>query len=128
MQRDPALASSSLLSVLLMTIHLADDIVRGMSPGGMVNVVGLALFVAWACGATVLGDRRSGHVIMLLGGCLGAAVPVIHLRGAGLGGTIAASDGGFLFIWTLVALGVSSALSALLAVRGLWRARPAVGG
>jgi hypothetical protein len=126
MKRNIPLTIASLLAIVLMTLHLADDIIRGMSPGGVVNMVGVLIFVVWLYGTVALAERRAGHVIMLLGGLFGAAVPVIHMRGAGLGGAIAKSEGGFFFVWTLIALGVAGSFAAILAVRGLWGARSGV--
>ncbi len=119
------LAVTSLVAILLFTIHLTDDIVRGMSPGGLENLIGVAILVVWLYGTRVLSERRPGHVIMLLGSLFGAAMPVIHLSGAGVGGALAKSDGAFLFIWTLIALGVTGTFAAILAVRGL-RSQPRV--
>jgi hypothetical protein len=49
-------------------------------------------------------------------------IPVIHMRGAGVGfGT--RRSGGFFFIWTLLALGVTAFFSVILSVRGLWSLR-----
>jgi len=35
-------------------------------------------------------------------------------------GEIAKSTGGFFFIWTIIALGVTALISVILSVRGLW--------
>jgi hypothetical protein len=79
------------------------------------------ILVVWLYGALVLAERRSGYVIMLLLSIGGAAVPAIHMRGAGLvGGAIANSSGVFFWVWTLIALGVTATFSAILSVRGLW--------
>ena len=51
-----------------------------------------------------------------------AAMPVIHLRGAGIG-AIAKSSGGFFFIWTLLALGTTGSFAVILSARGLWSQR-----
>jgi hypothetical protein len=120
MKQNVLLTIASLLSILLMTFHLADDIRRGMSPGGVVNMVGVLIFVVWLYGTLELAERRSGYVIMLLGGLFGAAVPGIHMMGGGLGGAIARSSGGVFFIWTLIALGVTGIFSVILSARGLW--------
>lgn len=116
------LTAASLLSILLMTFHLTDDIVRGMESGGTENLLAIPIFVAWLYAAVVLGERRSGQLLMLLGSFLGAFVPVLHFRAAGgvAGGGIAASNGAFFWVWTLVALGVSSVFAFLLAARALW--------
>jgi len=78
------------------------------------------ILVVWLYGTLVLAEKRLGYVIILLGSLLGVLVPVIHMKGAGVGGAIAQSSGAFFFIWTLYALGVTSLFSVILAVRGLW--------
>ena len=120
MKHNVMLTITSLLSILFMTFHLTDDIVRGMEPGGLSNLVAAPIFVVWLYGTLVLAERRSGYVIILLGSLLGSGVPVIHMMGAGVGGAIARSSGAFLFIWTLLALGVTALFSVILSVRGLW--------
>jgi hypothetical protein len=117
------LTIASLLSILLFTLHLTDDIVRGIEPGGLSNLIGGALIsVVWLYGALALAERRSGHVILLLGSLLAMAVPVVHMNGKGVGvaSGIANSSGGFFFIWTLISLGVTGLFSVILSARGLW--------
>jgi hypothetical protein len=46
------------------------------------------------------------------------------MKGAGVGGAIAKSNGAFFFIWTLLALGVTALFSVILSVRGLWEHLP----
>jgi hypothetical protein len=111
---------ASLLSILFMTFHLADDIVRGMEPGTLSDLIAVPILVVWLYGTLVLAERRSGYVIVLLGSLLGSLVPVIHMKGAGVGGAIAKSNGAFFFIWTLIALGVTALFSVILSARGLW--------
>src|SRR5215467_11311962 len=124
MKDKATLSITSLLSIVLMTFHCADDIVRGMSPGGVSGLGGVLILVVWLYGTLVLGERRSGHVIMLLGSIAGLGVLVIHMRGAGLvGGRIANSSGVFFWVWTLIALGVTSTTSIILSARGLWGLR-----
>lgn len=113
---------TSLLSIIFMAFHLADDIVRGFEPGGRATLGGVLILVVWLYGTLALGGRRSGHVIMLLGSLGGSAVPVIHMMGAGLvGGRIANSSGVFFWVWTLIALGVTATFSVILSASGLWR-------
>lgn len=115
------LSGASLLSILLMTFHLADDIVRGFEPGGIKNVIGTLIFVFWLYGTLGLAERRSGYIIMLLGSLLGAVVPAVHMMGTGLvGGKIVNSGGIFFWVWTLLALQVTSIFSLILSARGLW--------
>jgi hypothetical protein len=70
----------------------------------------------------VLGERRSGHIIMLVGSLLALGMPVVHVMGAGgvFRGAIARSSPAFLFVWTLHALGVTGMFSLILSVRVLW--------
>src|SRR5215813_9248145 len=112
------LTTASLLSILFMTFHLADDIVRGMEPGTLPNYAGVLILVVWLYATLVLAERRSGYVILLLGSLLGSAVPVFHMKGAGVG-EIAKSSGGFFFVWTLLVLGVTAIFSVILSVRGV---------
>src|SRR5260370_1110866 len=97
------LTIASLLSILLLTLHITDDIVRGISKAEPSNIA-LGVLVVLLYGTLVLAERRSGYVIMLLVGLLAAAMPVMHMRGAHYG-EIAKSTGGFFFVWTLWALG-----------------------
>jgi len=116
------LTIASLLSVLFMTFHLADDIVRGMEPGGLSSLIAVPILVVLLYGTLVLAERRSGYVIVLLGSLLLLVVPAIHMKGKGVGvaSGIANSSGGFLFVWTLIALGVTALFSIVLSARGLW--------
>ena len=115
------LTITSLLSILLFLFHLAQDIIFGFEAGGLQDLIGGSLILlVWLCGTLVLGERRSGHAIQLLGGIFAAVIPFLHMRGAGVGGEFAKSSGAFLFVWTLLALGVTGPFSVILAVRGLW--------
>jgi hypothetical protein len=40
-------------------------------------------------------------------------------KGVGVASGIANSSGGFFFVWTLIALGVTALISVILSVRGL---------
>jgi hypothetical protein len=115
------LVVTSLLSILLLTLHVTDDIVRGISKAESSNIALLVLTV-FLYGTLALAERRSGHVIMLLVGLFAAAMPVIHMRGVHYG-EIAKSSGGFFFVWTLWALGGLGGVTVILAVRGLWNLR-----
>ncbi len=124
MKHNLMLTITSVLSILFLAFHWADDIVRGMSPGGLSGLGGVVILVVWLCGTLLLGERRSGYIIMLLGSIGGLGVLVIHMRGAGLvGGRIANSSGVFFWVWTLIALGVTSTFSLILSARGLWSLR-----
>jgi biotin transporter BioY len=121
MKHNTVLAIASLLSLLLLTLHITDDIVRGISKAESSNIALLVLAV-FLYGTLVLRERRSGHVIMLLVGLFAAAMPVLHMRGAHYG-EIAKSPGGFFFVWTLWALGGLGGFTFILSARGLWGLR-----
>jgi len=123
MKNSVLLTISSLLLLLFLTFHLADDIVRGFEPGGLSNLVVVVLFSAvWLCGTLVLAERRSGYIIMFLLSLFSLVVPVVHMKGKGVGVTsrIGHTSGHFFFVWTLIAIGVLGLFSAILAARGLW--------
>jgi len=115
------LTVASLLTLLFLTLHITDDIVRGISKAESSNTA-LLVLALFLYGTLVLRERRSGHVIMLVIGLLAAAMPVLHMRGTHYG-EIAKSPGGFFFVWTLWALGGLGGLTILLSARGLWELR-----
>ena len=123
MKHNVILTITSMLLLLFLTFHLADDIVRGFEKGGLANLVGGVLIsVVWLYGTLVLAERRSGYIIMFLGSLLSLGVPVIHMKGKGVGVTssLGHSSGHFFFVWTLIAIGVTGLFSAILSARGLW--------
>jgi hypothetical protein len=75
------LTIASLLSILLMTFHFSDEIARGMERGGFNMLVGVLIMLVWLYGTLVLAGRRSGYIIMLLGGIFGTGVPILHMSG-----------------------------------------------
>jgi hypothetical protein len=125
MKPNATLTSASLLSIILFTFHLTDDIVRGFEKGGFSNLTAVPIFVVWLYGTLVLAGRRAGYVITLLGSLLSLAVPVLHMKGKGVGvaSGIANSSGGFFFVWTLIAMGVTALFSVILSSRELWSFR-----
>ncbi len=122
MKENTILVVTCLLSLFLLTLHITDDIVRGISKAESSNIA-LVVFVIFLYGTLLLVGRRSGYAIMLLVGLFAAAMPVIHMRGIHYP-EIAKSAGGFFFVWTLWALGGLGGLTFILSARGLWRMRP----
>jgi hypothetical protein len=100
---------------------LTDDIVHGMSPGGLSNLPVVLVLVVWLYGTLMLAERRSGYVIILVLSLLASGLPVVHMVGKGgvVGGAIAESSGAFFFAWTLLALSVTAIFSVILSARGL---------
>ena len=128
MKHNLMLTITSLLTILLMTLHLTSDTIHahvGTPEAGGSTLVLVPVLVVWLYGTLVLAERRSGYIIMLVGSLLGLAMPVIHVMGAGgvFHGQIAKSSPAFLFVWTLHALGVTAMFSLILSVRGLWSLR-----
>ena len=123
MKNSTMLTITSLLLVLFLTLHLAGDIVYGWEPGGLSNLIMVVLIsVVWLYGTLVLAERRSGYIIMLLLSLFSLVVPIVHMKGKGVGITsrLGNSSGHFFFVWTLLAIGVIGLFSAILSVRGLW--------
>lgn len=119
------LTVASLLSIVFMTFHLTDDIIYhgGMRPIGF--VVSVLIPVVWLYGTLVLAGRPAGYIIIALGSLLTLVIPVVHVMGAGavVNGGIAKSGVPFFFVWTLMALSVTSTFSLVLSLVGLWTLR-----
>ena len=120
MKQSTLLTVTSLLSILFLTFHLTSDFLHNAGELSLQGVLISALtLVVLLWGTLVLAERRSGHVIMLLGSLFALAMPVIHLmRASGVAGALARPDA-FFFVWILLALGVTGLFSAVLSVRGL---------
>lgn len=123
MKHSLMLTIASLLSILLMTFHLADDVLFGMAPPRFESLFAVLVLVIWLYGALVLAERRAGYIIVLLGSLIGLFVSVIHMKGSRglLGGEIGKSSEAFFFIWTLLALAVTATFSAVLSAHALWK-------
>ena len=127
MKQVAMLTTASLLTILLMTLHLTGDILFKMSPAGLVNLFAVFVFVVQLYGTLVLGGRRAGYIIIFFGSILGLVMPVLHMKGTRgvLGGDIGNSGQAFLFVWTLLALGITSTFSLILSASALlslpWR-------
>jgi hypothetical protein len=119
------LTVSSLLSILLFSLHWAHEVARGLEPGTVAASGGLLILAVWLGATLVFADRRWGLVLVLLGAILASGVPVLHMQGAGLvGGRIAngaSTAERFFWVWTNIALGASGMLSVVLSVRALWK-------
>jgi hypothetical protein len=119
---------ASLLLILLMTLHFTSDTTHarpGTSEAGGSTLVAVPILAVWLYGTLLLAERRSGHIIMLVGSLLAIGMPVMHvISPAGIfHGAIARSSPAFLFVWTLHALGVLGLFAFVLAIRGLWNLR-----
>src|SRR5207237_2963642 len=82
MKQNVPLTISSLLSIVLFTVHLAHDFVFGldsMTRAGTFTFFAIMLVSLY--GTVELAGRRSGYIIMLLVGTFAAAMPVLHTVG-----------------------------------------------
>ncbi len=111
------LTVTSLLAILLLSVHIAEDIVLGFAGGGLSNLFGIAILVVYLCGALLWSDRRWGLAVVLVGSIVAAGIPVLHMTGAGVG--VRRSAGAYTFVWTLYALGVVGTFGVILSVRAL---------
>ncbi len=127
MKQTAMLTTASLLTILLMTIHMTGDILFRMSPAGLVNLLVVFIFVVQLYGTLVLAGRRAGYIIIFFGSALGLLIPVVHMKGTRglLGGDIGNSGQAFLFVWALIALGITATFSLILSASALlslpWR-------
>ena len=118
------LVITSLLSIVLISLHFTDDIVRGISPPGPENVGAIAIMLVWLIGTVLFSKRLIGYIIMILGGVFALGMPVIHMRGSRFP-EIVSGPGGFFFFWILLMLGVTGTFSIILAVIEIWNSQRA---
>jgi len=125
MKHQTTLLVTSLLTILLFSLHWSDEISRGMERGDLSSVGGIVILVVWLSAALLLRDRLIGLIILLLASIMGTGVPILHMSGAGLvGGRIAVnSSGAFFWIWTNIAMAPISAIALFLSIHGLWSLR-----
>lgn len=116
MKQSLALTVTSLLSLVLTTVHLTHDVLH-QAEGAVLYPVPVVVFALWLYATLVLPDRAWGYVIMLLGGVFGAGMMIIHAKGLVVG-----KDGGFFFVWTLFALSTTGWVTVILSAQGLWGA------
>lgn len=111
-----ALQITSLLSLLLWTIHLTQDVMR-QAEGRNLYPIPVVVFALWLYGTLLYADRVWGYAIMLFGGVFSAGMIIIHSQGFVVG-----KSGGFFFVWTLFALSTTGWVTIILSARGLWAA------
>ena len=114
MKANALLSITSLLSIVLLTFHLADDVLLGKDvlDIGRLSIY-LPIIAVWLCGTLLLMGRYSGCIVGMVGALIGLAVVAIHASGTtGIHGT-------FFHVWLLIAIGAASLFSLILAVIGL---------
>lgn len=120
MKRHVMLVVTSLVSSLLLSLHISQDIVFGFDQAGLNHLVGVGIILVIVCGTLLLPQRRVGQVIMLLGGVMSAGMLPLHMR-HGLRPEFLERSGALLFIWTLYLLGVMGFFTIIVAVLELRR-------
>ena len=124
MKQITPLTVTSLLSILLLSLHFTSDFLHDAGELSLrMLLIAALILVVLLYGTVVLAERRSGHVIMLLGALAALGMPVLHLMTArGVAGAIDRPDA-FSFVWVLLCLGVTGLFSFFLSVHGLVRMR-----
>lgn len=115
------LAGTSLLSVLLLSFHLAQDALHappGTQAAGAGNLVAILILFVLLSGPVLLAERRSGQIIMLLCALFSMGMPVLHFMGPRDWSKHSAA---LFFVWCLIVLGVVGLLSVCLLVSELPR-------
>lgn len=118
MGRNSALVAASLVTLALMAVHMGEDALHsraGVPRTGWLIFVAIA--VVMLLGTFQFLGRRSGYVIVLLGGLLALAMVLVHVLAGG------AARWGGLFVASLVALALSGVWTIVVAARSLWRER-----
>jgi len=117
------LVGTSLLSVLLLSFHLAQDALHakpGTFEAGAGNLTGIIILIVLLLGPALLAERRSGRIIMLLVALSAMGMPALHFT---IGHNWEKHKAALFFVWCLIALGVNGMLSLLLWVSELRRMR-----
>jgi hypothetical protein len=124
MKHSTMLTIASLLTILFLIFHMTDDFLRegGLAVRGTWNLIAVLILFVLLYGALVLAERKSGYIIMLIGGLAGLGMPIIHMALARnvIANELARARGDYLFVWMLLALGVTGLFSLVLSVRCLW--------
>jgi len=124
MKPNVMLTIASLVSIVLMTFHYTDDVLRegGMAVHPAASLIAVLIIFVWLYGTLVLAERRSGYIIMLVGSLMASGMPVLHmiLARTVLTNEAARARGDYFFVWTLLALGVTGLFCFTLSARGLW--------
>src|SRR4051812_22227429 len=122
MKTNDLLTVTSLVSLVLLSVHVADDIAHGFDTAGLVNFIGIAVLAGLLYVTLTMHERLAGRIVMILVAVFAVGMPLIHLRSTHINETAQAS-GGLFFIWTLWALGVTGILGIILTTREMLRQR-----
>jgi hypothetical protein len=116
MKHNVMLKVASLLTLLLMIIHMSQDVMY-QAEGHVLYPIPVVIFAVWLYATLMLSDRIWGYIIMFLGGLIGAGMIVIHSPTG-----VVRQSGGLFFVWTMFAVSTTGWFTAILAVQSLWTA------
>jgi hypothetical protein len=116
MKPNDLLTLTSVVSIVLLSVHVVDDIAHGFDSAGLVNFVGIVVLAGFLYATLIFRERLAGRIVMLLVALFALGMPLIHLRSVRIN-EIAQASGGMFFIWTLWALGITGILGLILAVQ-----------
>lgn len=123
MKNDDLLRITSLCAIVLATLHISDDVVRGIEPtAGFPFLRGMVTLSAWLLAVLLGTGHRFGYVLLMAGGVLAMLMPIAHSLGHGVSRFVD-TPGALIFVWTLYGLALTGAASFVLAARGLWQSR-----
>lgn len=109
---------TSLVTMLLFTLHWIQDVQWGLDQASPANFGLVLILLVWLCATLVWPHRRAGLIVLLILSLLSVGVTVLHIRSASYL-RLAATEGGLPFVWTLIMVGAGGAFGSVLAVRGL---------
>ena len=122
MNKNQLLTITSLVSIVLLILHVSDDISRGFDSAGLSNLIAIAVVAVLLYCTLIYRERLAGQIAMLLIALLALGMPLIHLRGTRIN-EHAQSTGGLFFIATLWLLGVTGIFGIVLAAQEMWKTR-----
>lgn len=126
MRHKTLLLGNSLFAILLLSLHFAHDALHakiGTFEAAAGNLIAIVILAVLLAGTVLLSERRSGQIIMLLTALFAIMMPVLHFNP---NADLNARGEALLFVWGLIALGVSGLFSlALLSteIPRVWRGR-----
>lgn len=125
MAHDKALIILAPVIVILLILHLSQDVVYGNEPGNLANLIAAAITGVWLCTTLAFARRRIGYVLLLVAAFLAPVVSIAHMSGPGVGEEIRGT-GDLLFAFTLFAIAVTAPVAFFVSLQGLWRLKQGV--
>jgi hypothetical protein len=122
MKPKDVLTITSVVSIVLLSLHVSDDIAHGFDAAGLINFIGIVALAGFLYATLIFRERLAGRIVMLLVAIFALAMPILHLRSPRIN-EIAQASGGLVFVWTLWALGITGLVGIALAIPEFRRAK-----